>query len=139
MTVRVRIAAGDVVAIAELDEDGSPDASRAFAGALPIEGELLGSMWSGNACELALPSTLAGLVGTGRASTEVPVGSLALAPTVAGPILMIAYGETISHTATGPAPASRLGRIVEGQEAFLARLARTFDEGAIPVRLTVER
>jgi hypothetical protein len=42
------------------------------------------------------------------------------------------------HVATGPIAATRVARLVSGQDAFLARLARTFDEGAIPARIVLE-
>ena len=139
MTVRVRLVAGKAEAVAELDTAGSPDAARAFVGALPLEGVLLGSMWSGNACELELPQALRAHAGTGHATVDVPVGELAIAPTVSGAVLLIAYGPVMTHMATGPVPATRLGRLVEGQDAFLRGLERTFDVGAIPVRVSTER
>jgi hypothetical protein len=136
---RIRLIAGGIEATAELDGEGSPDAVRAFAATLPLDGELLGSVWSGNGCELALPEALRRVVGGGAASVDVPVGTLAIVASAEGAVLIIPYGIVKTHLATGPVAATRVARFVAGQDAFLARVERTFDEGAIAVRIVAEQ
>lgn len=138
MSVRIRLSVDGAEATAELDVARSPDAARAFSGVLPLEGELLTSAWSGHGCELLLPDALRAVAGSGATSTDVPVGTLAIAPATEGPLLVVPYGTMKTHTATGPVAATLLAHFVDGQGAFLARLERTFEEGALAVRIVAE-
>jgi hypothetical protein len=124
------------VGVAELDDEGAPNAVRALWSVLPIEGELLVSMWSGHAGELALPPALAMLAGREQASIDIPVGALALGAGADGPVLLIAYGPSKFHTAAGPALATLVGRLVENGPAVLEQIERTFDVGAVPVAIS---
>ena len=138
MSVRIRLSVDGAEATAELDVTRSPDAARAFSAVLPLNGALITSAWSGHGCELLLPEALRAVAGTGATSIDVPVGTLAIAPATEGPLLVVPYGTMKTHTATGPVAATLLAHFVNGQGAFLARIERTFEEGALAVRIVVE-
>jgi hypothetical protein len=138
VSVRIRLSVDGAEATAELDMARSPDAARAFSAVLPLEGELVTSAWSGHGCELLLPDALRAVTGSGATSVDVPVGTLAIVPATEGPLLVVPYGTVKAHTAIGPVAATLLAHFVDGQGAFLARIERTFDEGALAVRIVVE-
>ena len=136
--MRIRLSVDGAEATAELDVARSSDAARAFSGVLPLDGEFLTSTWSGHGCELLLPEALRAVAGSGATSIDVPVGTLAIVPATEGPVLVVPYGTMKTHTATGPVAATLLAHFVDGQGAFLARLERTFEEGALAVRIVAE-
>lgn len=137
--MRIRLSVDGAEATAELDLARSPDAARAFSGVLPLGGEFLTSAWSGHGCELLLPVALRAVAGSGATAIDIPVGALAIAPATEGALLVVPYGTMKTHTATGPVASTLLAHFIDGQAAFLARLERTFEEGALAVRIVAER
>jgi hypothetical protein len=127
MTRRVSLNVDGGASVAELDE--TPTAAE-FWQLLPLRSELLTSMWSGLACELALPL----LRIDGPISVDVAVGELAIGVGAEGPVLLIAYGPCRFHTAVGPTPATVIGRLTRNN-ALMQRLEAMFDEGALTLEI----
>lgn len=128
MKRRIRIAIGDVAAVAELYDDLSPRMAEAFWQSLPLELPLVPEMWSGLACSFA-PATpsLAEVTELEHPVCTVYPGVIAARP--GGSVMLLAYGSTEFRWELGVDYMTPVAKTVENRPALLAALAQMHSEG----------
>jgi hypothetical protein len=132
---RIKLNVDGVEATAELCDDLSPKATAAFWEALPIEKTLVAAKWSGRACFIHPgEGPLRSVEALENPVTSIYPGYIVMRPR--GTEVLMSYGEAEYRWAIGTDYVTRIARVVENQAAFLARLARTHDEGDTQITIT---
>jgi hypothetical protein len=123
-----------VRAVAELEEDLSPRATSAFWNALPLHTTLMHAKWSGETCFFRPGPGLAGITELENPVTTIYPGTLVMRPR--GTEALMAYGVGEYRWGIGTDYTTRLARLVDNEDAFLATIARVHDEGDKEVHVT---
>lgn len=124
-----------VRAVAELHEELSPAATAAFWDALPMDTTLMHAKWSGEVCFFRPGPGLAKITELENPVCSLYPGTLVMRP--GGTEALMAYGVGEYRWAIGTDYTTRIARIVENAQPFLAVLRRMHDEGE--KRITVTR
>lgn len=123
-----------VKAVAELQEDLSPKATAAFWDALPIDTKLMHAKWSGEVSFFRPGPGLAKITELENPVCSIYPGTLVMRPN--GTEALMAYGVGEYRWGIGVDYTTRIARIVENAQPFLAVLRRMHDEGEKQIRVT---
>jgi hypothetical protein len=123
-----------VRAVAELEEELSPNTTRAFWDALPLRTTLMHAKWSGETCFFRPGAGMASVTELENPVTTIYPGTLVARPR--GTEALLAYGVGEYRWGIGVDYTTRLARIVENEEAFLTTIARVHDDGDKEIQVT---
>lgn len=126
---KIEIELAGVKATAVLDEEGAPVTCGAFWEALPLQGEAIQAIWSGEA--IVLTGVALGVYQVENHSTFMPPGTMVYTPLHEE--VVISYGEAQFRYAVGPAFVTGLGRMESNLEEFCCVASRLLRQGAKPV------
>ncbi len=133
---RITLEVEGVQAVAELHEALSPKTTEAFWQSLPIDTALIPAKWSGQACFFHPgPGPLDDVAELESPVCSIYPGTIVVRPR--GSEALVAYGPSEYRWAVGTDYTTRVAKVVENRQAFLAVLARTHDEGE--KRIKIER
>lgn len=130
---RFRLTVGDVQATGYLLEEAAPQTCAAFWAALPLEGRLIHSMWSGEMVRLYEPLELANAIGTENLLAHGFPGHLTYDPPERE--LAFAYGLCHFKTPAGLKPLTVFARITDNLEPIARQMAATRLSGLALVRI----
>ncbi len=122
-----------VEAAAELQEELSPKTTEAFWNALPLDTTLMHAKWSGEVCFFRPGPGLAGITELENPVTSIYPGTLVMRPR--GTEALMAYGTGEYRWGIGVDYTTRLAKLVDNEETFLAVLRRMHEEGEKRIRV----
>jgi len=134
MARRVAFEVEGVRAVADLEDELSPQAAEAFWNALPMQRTLMHAKWSGETCFFRPGPELAGITELENPVTSIYPGTLVMRPR--GTEALMAYGIGEYRWGIGVDYTTRLAHLTENAQAFLAKLSEVHDTGDKEILVT---